>query len=107
MGYMEEYEFWKTDPFFDEATKAELAAEESARESEDSNLKSAIQGNAKGQTILAYCILYKIGNKKINIKEDPIYHQFSQKFCEPTNPLNPKKFSNKDAIPPHMFSLKK
>ena len=29
------------------ATKAELAAEESARESEDSNLKSAIQGNAQ------------------------------------------------------------
>ena len=35
MGYMEEYEFWKTDPFFDEATKAELASLSDAKEIED------------------------------------------------------------------------
>ena len=26
MGYMEEYEFWTTDPYFDEKTKQELIA---------------------------------------------------------------------------------
>ena len=35
MGYMEEYEFWKNDPFFDEATKAELASLNDAKEIED------------------------------------------------------------------------
>jgi len=35
MGYMDEYELWKTDPFFDEATRAELAALNDPKEIED------------------------------------------------------------------------
>ena len=35
MGYMEEYEFWKNDPYFDETTRAELASLNDAKEIED------------------------------------------------------------------------
>ena len=41
MGYREEYRFWSEDPFFDEATRAELAAITDEKEIEDRTSSSA------------------------------------------------------------------